>query len=120
MEPGTTIDIRVSTGPKAVTYKCNASILAPSVEEAPDYSSGTEVLITLVTDDGNVLLETRTASFPQAANYYGLTASGGTITMTYTVTIEGEPGVDSEGNPIAPEPATEERSFTRRIEFVEE
>lgn len=120
VEPGTTIDIRVSTGPKAVTYKCNASILAPSVEEAPDYSSGTEVLITLVTDDGNVLLETRTASFPQAANYYGLTASGGTITMTYTVTIEGEPGVDSEGNPIAPEPATEERSFTRRIEFVEE
>ena len=120
VEPGTTIDIRVSTGPKAVTYKCNASILAPSVEEAPDYSSGTEVLITLVTDDGNVLLETRTASFPQAANYYGLTASGGTITMTYTVTIEGEPGMDSEGNPIAPEPATEERSFTRRIEFVEE
>ena len=120
VDPGTYIDIKVSTGPKAATYKCNASILAPSVEEAPDYASGTEVLITLVTDDGQVLLETRTASFPQAANYYGLTASGGTITMTYTVTIEGEPATDAEGNPIAPEPTTEERSFTRRIEFVEE
>ena len=121
VDPETTIDIKVSTGPKAATYKCNASILAPSVEEAPDYSSGTEVSITLVTDDGNVLLETRTASFPQAANYYGLTASGGTITMTYTVTIEGEPITDPEtGETITPEPTTEERSFTRRIEFVEE
>lgn len=121
VDPETTIDIKVSTGPKAATYKCNASILAPSVEEAPDYASGTEVSITLVTDDGNVLLETRTASFPQAANYYGLTASGGTITMTYTVTIEGEPITDPEtGETIAPEPTTEERSFTRRIEFVEE
>ena len=121
VEPGTALDIKVSSGPKAATYKCNASILAPSVEEAPDYVAGTEVAITLVTDDGNVLLETKTASFPQAANYYGLTASGGTITMTYTVTIEGATTTDPETGETIQEPGTtEERSFTRRIEFVEE
>ena len=43
----TALDIKVSSGPKAATYKCNASILAPSVEEAPDYVAGTEVAITL-------------------------------------------------------------------------
>ena len=91
------------------------------MEEAPDYAAGTEVAIKLVTDDGHTLLETRTASFPQAANYYGLTASAGTITMTYTVTIQGEPVTDPEtGETTTPEPVIEERSFTRRIEFVEE
>ena len=121
VDPGTSIEIKVSKGPKASTYKCNASILAPSYEEAPDYAAGTEVSIKLVTDDGQTLLETRTASFPQAANYYGLTAQGGTITMTYTVTIQGEPVTDPEtGETTTPEPTTEEKSFTRRIEFVEE
>ena len=121
VDPDTAIDIKVSSGPKPNTYKCNASILAPSVEEAPDYAAGTEVAIKLVTDDGHTLLETRTASFPQAANYYGLTASAGTITMTYTVTIQGEPVTDPEtGETTTPEPVIEERSFTRRIEFVEE
>ncbi len=121
VDPGTSMDIKVSSGPKAATYKCNASILAPSVEEAPDYVAGTEVSITLVTDDGQTLLETKTASFPQAANYYGLTASGGTITMTYTVTIEGATTTDPDTGETTQEPGTtEERSFTRRIEFVEE
>nr|WP_300656506.1 Stk1 family PASTA domain-containing Ser/Thr kinase [uncultured Acetatifactor sp.] len=121
VEPGTTLDIKVSLGPKAVTYKCNASILGPTVEEAPDYVAGTEVLIVLTTDDEKILLETRTASFPVSANYDGLTASGGTITMTYTVTIGGGTSTDPETGETIQIPGTsEERSFTRRIEFVEE
>ena len=121
VEPGTMLDIKVSLGPKAVTYKCNASILGPTVEEAPDYVAGTEVLIVLTTDDEKILLETRTASFPVSANYDGLTASGGTITMTYTVTIGGGTSTDPETGETIQIPGTsEERSFTRRIEFVEE
>ena len=119
VEPGTMLDIKVSLGPKAVTYKCNASILGPTVEEAPDYVAGTEVLI--VCSDEKILLETRTASFPVSANYDGLTASGGTITMTYTVTIGGGTSTDPETGETIQIPGTsEERSFTRRIEFVEE
>ena len=102
VEPGTSMDLKVSKGPELYTYKCNTSIEAPTVTEAPDYVSGSEVTITFVADSGQQLLNTTTTVFPQAANYYGLSAAGGTITMTYT-TGSGEV-----------------KSFTRRIEFVRE
>ena len=121
MDQGTALDIKVSQGAQAVTYKCNANITAPTVEEAPDYVAGTEVSIKLVTDDGQVLLDTKTSSFPQAANYYGLTSAGGTITMSYTVTTEGTTQTDPETGEVINIPGTEEtRTFTRRVEFVEE
>ena len=121
VDPGTKLEIKVSKGMEKRTYRCNASIIAPTVEEAPDYVSGSEVSITLVTDSGQLLLDTKTSSFPQAANYYGLNAAGGTITMTYTVTT----GVGTVTNPGTGEavnvPGTSEtRSFTRRIEFTAE
>ncbi len=121
VDEGTALDIKVSQGPEAATYKCNASIAAPSVSEAPDYLAGTEVSIRLVTDDGRVLLDTRTSSFPHAANFYGLTSSGGTITMTYTVTTEGSTTVNPDTGELVNVPgSTEEKSFTRRIEFEQE
>lgn len=110
---GTTIDIKVSLGPAKHTYKCNASITAPTPEEAPDYTSGNEVSMKLVTDDGQVLLDTKTAAFPQAANYYGLSSQGGTLTMTYTVQTAVQDGDQAST-------VTEEKSFTRRIEFTQE
>ena len=119
MDPGTAVEIKVSKGPEAETYKYNASIMAPTPEEAPDYVAGTEVAITLTTDDGQVLLETKTSSFPQAANYYGLTSSAGTITMTYFVTTEGTTTTDPDtGETITTPGETESRSFTRRVEFT--
>ena len=121
VDPGTSLDIKVSQGAEPVTYKCNMSITAPTVEEAPDYVAGTEVTIRLETDDGQVLLETTTSTFPQSANYYGLTSSGGTITMTYTVTTEGGTTTDPEtGETVSTPGVTESRSFTRRVEFVAE
>lgn len=121
VDPGTKLEIKVSKGAEKRTYRCNASIAAPTVEEAPDYVSGSEVSITLVTDSGQLLLDTKTSSFPQSANYYGLNAAGGTITMTYTVTT----GMGTVTNPGTGEsvnmPGTSEtRSFTRRIEFTAE
>ncbi|MDE6699436.1 MAG: Stk1 family PASTA domain-containing Ser/Thr kinase, partial [Acetatifactor sp.] len=121
VDAGTAIDIKVSMGAEQATYRCNASITAPTVTEAPDYVAGTEVSIKLVTDDGEVLLDTRTSSFPRAANYYGLSASGGTITMTYKVTTAGTTTTDPATGDIVQVPGTtEEKSFTRRIEFVQE
>ena len=124
VDQGTTIDIKVSQGAEPVkptTYKCNASITAPNTTEAPDYVSGTNVTIKLVTDDGQTLLETTTSSFPQAANYYGLTSSGGTITMTYEVTVPGESTTDPDTGEVVIGPSTtKEVSFTRRIEFTQE
>lgn len=121
VDPGTAIDIKVSQGAEAVTYKCNASITAPNTTEAPDYVMGTEVNITLVTDDGQVLLDTKTSTFPQAANYYGLTAPAGTISITYSVTTEGTTTTDPDtGETVNIPGTTENKTFTRRIEFTQE
>ncbi|MBO5337603.1 MAG: Stk1 family PASTA domain-containing Ser/Thr kinase [Lachnospiraceae bacterium] len=121
VDPETLIDIKISLGTQAVTYKCNASISAPTVEEAPDYVTGTEVSIQLVTDDGKVLLDTKTTTFPQAANYFGLTASGGTITMSYEVTTEGTTTTNPETGETVNVPGSKEtKSITRRVEFVQE
>lgn len=121
VDKGTVVDIKVSQGAGAVLYKCNASISAPNTTEAPDYVAGTDVKITLVTDDGKTLLETTTSIFPQAANYYGLTASGGTITFEYTVTTAGTTTTDPEtGETVNVPGTTETRTFTRRIEFTQE
>ncbi len=121
VDEGTSVDIKVSMGAEQATYRCNASIEAPTVSEAPDYVAGTEVSIKLVTDDGEVLLDTRTSSFPRAANYYGLSSPGGTITMTYKVTTAGTTTTDPVTGEIVNVPGTtEEKSFTRRIEFVQE
>lgn len=121
VEPGTVIDIRVSQGPEPqqTTYRCNASIEAPTAAEAPDYVTGSTVKLKLVADDGMVLLETSTSSFPYSTNYAPLTSSGGTLTMTYTVTTAPVFGTDENGNQVEVTPGTsEEKSFTRRIEFT--
>lgn len=121
VDQGTALDIKVSQGAEAVTYKCNASIAGPSAEEAPDYVAGSEVKVTLVTDDGQVLLDTRTTTFPQSANYYGLTSAAGTISMTYSVTTESTTTTNPDtGETINTPGTTENKSFTRRIDFVQE
>jgi len=118
VEEGTYIDIKVSQGVEKVTYKCNYNITAPTAAEVGEagYDNTKPVKVKLVTDNGLVLLETEmgevtTKPFPQAANYDGLSASGGTLTMTYTP-LAGEES--AEGT------APAEKSFTRRIEFTRE
>ncbi len=121
VDPNTSVDIKVSKGLQEFTYKCNVSIEAPTVEEAPGYVSGSEVTIVFIADDGEQLMNTKTQIFPQAGNYYGLKAAGGTITITYTVTGEGTTTTDPvTGNIIHTPGATETKSFTRRVEFVRE
>lgn len=108
LDPGTPIVFKISLGrdPAAgITYKCNATIEAPTITEAPDYSSGSDVHVLLVTDAGKVLMDATTSSFPLPVNVYGITSQWGTITLTYTSTVNGVP---------------ESKSVQRRIEFVQE
>lgn len=121
VDQGTAIDISVSLGQERHTYKCNISITAPTVEEAPEFSYGSEVELKLVTDTGQILLDTSTTSFPYAANYYNLDAPGGILTVTYTVVIPGENTQDPETGETVVGPAeTKKKSFTRRVDFVRE
>ncbi len=108
LDPGTPIVFSISLGrdpASGATYKCNAIIEAPTVSEAPDYPSGSDVHVTLVTDAGKVLMDVTTSTFPQSANFYGISSQWGTITLTYTVTVNG---------------VSESKSVERRIEFVQE
>lgn len=122
VDEGTELEIKVSQGAEPATYKCDTRIEAPTVDEAPDYVSGTtEVSVKLETDDGTVLLETKTSTFPVTAKYYGLSSSAGTVTMTYSVNVPGSTTTNPEtGETVSVPGSTEEKSFTRRIEFVQE
>lgn len=118
---GTYVDITVSLGPRKTTYKCDLIIQAPSSTEAPDFRMGTTVELKLETDTGLVLLNTKTSSFPYTVSFANLESKGGTLSLTYTVTIPGDITVDPEtGNSIIGESTTEKKTITRRIDFVEE
>jgi serine/threonine-protein kinase len=120
LEPGTAIEIRVSKGPEAVAYKYEDDITAPTVTEAPDYVTGTRVHIKLITDDGVVLKDTTVTAFPEPARFYGITSGSGVITFTYQVTIPGDTTTGENGQTITTPSTTEERSFTRNVEFTRE
>ncbi|MCH5271772.1 MAG: Stk1 family PASTA domain-containing Ser/Thr kinase [Lachnospiraceae bacterium] len=119
VDPGTSVDFTVSLGSAAVTYQYNASITAPTPEEAPDYVAGTPVNISIVAEDGKILMDnTSVTTFPYAANYYGIKSPKGTITFTYTVTIEST-ATDEAGEAVVVH-NTETRTFTREAIFVQE
>ncbi|CDA69014.1 putative uncharacterized protein [Clostridium sp. CAG:510] len=120
VEPGTAIDIKVSTGAEAVTYRYNASIEAPTKEEAPDYVAGTTVGVTLVVEDGKKLLDTANATFPLSVNFHGLTSPRGTITFSYTVTTDSQTVTNESGETTVIPGTIENRSFTREVEFERE
>lgn len=120
VEEGTAVDIKVSLGTETVTYKYNGSIEGPTAEEAPDYIVGTTVSLTLVADNGKVLLDTTTSSFPFATNHYGITSSRGTLTFSYAVTSPSTTTTNEAGETVTIPGTTENRSFTRTIEFTPE
>ena len=69
------------------TYSYSADISAPTSSEDPDYKAGTSVHITIVTEDGQKLLDTTTSAFPYRMGCTGITSEYGTLTMEYQVTI---------------------------------
>ncbi|MDE6675931.1 MAG: Stk1 family PASTA domain-containing Ser/Thr kinase [Acetatifactor sp.] len=108
MNPRSIIEVNISLGrdpASGITYKCNASIDAPTFSEAPDYTSGSNVHVVITSDSGQTLMDVTTATFPLSANFYGITSQWGTITLTYTATANGVP---------------ENKSIDRRIEFAQE
>lgn len=120
VQPGTTVDMKVSLGPDIVTYKYNASIEGPTVAEAPDYVAGTSVGVTIVADNGKVLMDTTTTTFPISANYYGIASSKGLITFSYSVVTPSTSTTNDAGETVTIPGKTETRTFTRAVEFVKE
>ncbi len=121
VEKGTSVDIKLSMGATKVTYKLNASIAAPTVSEAPDYVAGTSVRVTIQEDGGKQVLDQTTSMFPLSANASGIPSSSGKITFTYNVTTQATTVTNPDTGEVITTPGTtEEKSFTRVIEFVKE
>lgn len=123
---GTAVDIVISLGTAVKTYKYDANITAPSVDECPQYKAGTSVKVVLKTSDGRELLNTTVTNFPITGTYYGLSSSTGTITLTFTYqeTVDEEVTViDADGNSGTEMQRVQkdvEKVITRNVTFVEE
>ncbi|MBO7600119.1 MAG: Stk1 family PASTA domain-containing Ser/Thr kinase [Lachnospiraceae bacterium] len=121
---GTRVDIQVSKGKEPEVeekYSFKGNILAPTTTEDKDYKSGDEVKITITKDDGTVLFETTTTSFPVPVNMTSITGSSkGKITLTYNVTLESTTVEDENGTVTITPGTTEERQITREVEFAKE
>ena len=121
VEAGTVVDMKLSIGPKAVTYKYNGSIQAPTKEEDPDYKGDVSVHVVITSADGTTILDTTTSSFPISINSAGIKSATGTITFTYTVTTEPSTSTNPETGETITVPGTSmEKTVTRSIEFTQE
>ncbi len=119
VDKGTVIDLKVSVGPSAVTYKYADSIAAPT--EDPDYRNGMNVIVTLTTADGTQLLSTQTATFPVSVNYTGIKSATGTIQFRFTVTTEATTTTNPEtGETITVDGTSTEKTVNREIAFTAE
>ena len=92
------------------TYSYSADISAPTNSEDPDYKAGTSVHITIVTEDGQKLLDTTTSAFPYRMGCTGITSEYGTLTMEYEVTVVET--IEEEVEEDIPEQAAPEEAAT--------
>ena len=120
VDQGTRVDLQVSLGSQAITYKFEGNINGPTFDEAPDYVAGTTVSVTIVAENGKVLFDAQSAAFPLTPKLYGIPTQRGTITLTYTVTTDSTTSTDESGNVVTIPGTTETRTFSRQIEFVPE
>lgn len=121
VEAGTVVDMKLSIGPKAVTYKYNGSISAPTQAEDPDYKSDMDVHVVITTSDGTTILDTTTRTFPISVNTAGIKSATGTVSFTYTVTTEPSTSTNPDTGETITVPGTSvEKNITRPIEFVAE
>lgn len=121
VDAGTTVNMRLSIGPKEKTYSYSGSIAAPTTEEDPDYKDGIDVKIVITTSDGREIWSTTTSAFPVSANFAGISAASGTITFSYTIITEPTTVTNPDTGETTTVPGMSmDKSFTRPVEFVEE
>ena len=121
VEAGTAVDISISLGPVQATYRFTGDITAPTVEEDPNYQSGTMVTVTLMADDGTQLLSTQTNSFPiQQQNITGIQIDTGYILYQYVNTTETTTITNEDGSVTTIEGTTENKEIRRAVTFVQE
>ena len=117
VDPGTAIDLYVSSGP-ASTYMYVENIESPALED-PDYVEGTQCVIVLTTASGTEIYRTATTSFPLPVNLLNISEPSGTLTLIYTVATEATTSTDPATGEVTTVPGTtEERTISRAVTFI--
>lgn len=121
VEKDTVVDVQVSLGPVLATYKFQGDITAPTPEEDPAYKPGTPVNVTLMADDGTMLLSTQTTSFPiPQQNITGIPINTGYILYQYTNVTETITVTNEDGSVNTIEGSIQNMEFSRPVSFVQE
>lgn len=119
VDKGTSVDLRISTGPSQKTYRYSEGITAPT--EEPSYQNGMQVTVTLTAQDGTQLLNTQTTTFPVGVNYTGIKSATGTIRYSFLVQTEPTTITDPETGETRTEGGgTETKTVERQVNFTEE
>lgn len=119
VDKGTAIDLKVSIGPAAATYKYAGNITAPT--EDPEYQPGMNVTVVFTAADGTQLLNTQTASFPIMVERTGIQSATGTVEFKFVVTTPPSMTTDpNTGETITVEGTSTEKTVTREVAFTTE
>lgn len=120
VEPGTTIDIGISIGPKAVTYMFQENIESPA-DLDPNYKEGTECTVTITGESGTEYSKTTVSSFPiTTTNLHGLLDAAALITYEYYVEAPATTQVNENGEIIAVPGEKTRQTVQRQVLFTPE
>ena len=121
VDPGTTIDLKISVGPSDITYAFMETVESPALED-PTYKEGTQTTIILYTAAGEEVSRRTENAFPIMFNITGIRGSStGKLTFIYNVTTEPVTTVDEEtGETITIEGTTQQRIIDRNVVFTEQ
>ncbi len=120
VEPGTTIDYKISIGTGESTYSFIGNIESPAAEDA-QYVAGTEAVVILTTAEGVEIKRETTSTFPVSFNVSGIKgAESGFIVIVYPVTIPGSTTTNENGENVVTPDTIEDRSIRRTVKFAKE
>ena len=119
VEPGSTIDIGISVGPKAVTYAYQEAVASPA-DLDPQYKEGTECTVTITGQSGTEYLKTTVRSFPIRQSICMEWQIRQADTYEYTVTGEATTTTDEDGNLVTVPGTTTRQTVQRQVMFTSE
>lgn len=120
VEPGTTIDIYISIGPKALTYMYQEQIPSPA-DLDPDYKEGTQCTVTLTGQSGTEYMKTTVNSFPiTTVNLHNVGDPAALITYEYYVEEPAATTTNENGETVTVPGGKTLRTQQRQVFFTPE
>lgn len=120
VEPGTTIDYKISIGSGESTYSFIGNIESPAAEDA-QYVPGSTTIVLLTTIDGIEIKREVTTTFPVSFNVSGIKgAEDGYIVILYQVVVPGTTSTNENGEVVVTPDTLEDRTIRRTVKFAKE